>query len=257
MTSLHSSSSLGEKVAIVTGAASGIGLATAQALSARGASVLLVDLNAEAAEQAASQLDRARAFRCDVSEPSQVSAAVDEAVKLFGGLDIMVNNAGVVQRESGPITDVPDDELMRVFRINVGSVYWGIKYAAAQIAKRGGGSIISTASAAGLNGVPGAAVYASSKAAVINITKTASIELLPSKIRVNAVCPGNIRTPIWGHTAHLEYAPDFEAAVSARQGRWGEPEDIAGVIASLASDEMVFVSGQAIAVDNSLSANLN
>lgn len=244
------------KVVIVTGGASGIGLATAQAFDAEGASVLVVDLHGDKAREAASMLKNGAAFACDVGDAAQVEAAVAEAVKLFGGLDIMFNNAATVQHGSAPITDTPSDELMRVLRINVSSVFNGIKFAAPHIAARGGGSIISTASTAGLRGVAGVATYASSKAAVISLTQTAALELMASKIRVNAICPGNTKTPIWGEAGHEEFAGPVDKLTVARQARWGFPADIAGAVISLASDDMSFVSGQAIAVDNSASANL-
>jgi len=250
------STSLDGKVAIVTGGGSGIGLATAQYLAKNGASVVIVDFDETAAKDASQSIDRSLHFKCDVGLPKDVEDAVGFAVENFGGLDIMVNNAGVVQRGSAPITEVPTDELERVLRVNVGGVFNGIKYAAPRIAERGGGSIISTASAAGLRGCAGVATYAASKAAVISLTQTASLELLQSNIRVNAVCPGNVRTPIWGDTKFEEFAGPLDEMTNARQGRWGVPEDVAGVIVTLASDEMSFVSGQAIAVDNSSSANL-
>jgi NAD(P)-dependent dehydrogenase (short-subunit alcohol dehydrogenase family) len=245
------------KVAVVTGAASGIGLAVAQGLISRGANVLLVDRDGDAAAAAADKLDNASAFRCDVSDPAAVEAAVLAAVELYGGIDIMINNAGVAQ-DPAPIVDVSPEELARVLGINVGGVFFGIKYAAPWIAKRGGGAIVSTSSGAGLRGAANISSYAASKAAVISLTQTAALELQAQNIRVNCVCPGNIMTPLMESTMerYSAVSNSLDEMTLRRQGRWGQSEDVARPIIALASDEMRFVSGMAIAVDNGASANL-
>jgi NAD(P)-dependent dehydrogenase (short-subunit alcohol dehydrogenase family) len=242
---------------VVTGAGSGIGLAIAGGLAARGANVLVVDINADAAAAAAGSLEGAAHFTCDVGDPEQVEAAVAAAVKLFGGVDIMVNNAGVAQAAS-PIIDCSPELLTEVLRINTGGVFHGIKYAAPRIAERGGGVIVSIASIGGLRGVAGIAIYGASKAAVISLTQTAAIELQSMNIRVNCVCPGNIRTPMIEAAMKTfdEVASSVEELTNTRQGRWGEPEDIAGAVMALASDDMGFVSGATLAVDNGMSVNL-
>jgi NAD(P)-dependent dehydrogenase (short-subunit alcohol dehydrogenase family) len=245
------------KAAVVTGAGSGIGLAIASGLAARGANVLVVDINGDAAAAAAGPLEGAAHFTCDVGDPEQVEAAVAAAVKLFGGVDIMVNNAGVAQA-AAPIIDCSPELLTEVLRVNTGGVFHGIKYAAPRIAERGGGVIVSIASIGGLRGVAGIAIYGASKAAVISLTQTAALELQPLNIRVNCVCPGNIRTPMIEAAMKTfdEVASSVEELTKTRQGRWGVPEDIAGAVMALASDDMGFVSGATLAVDNGMSVNL-
>jgi galactitol 2-dehydrogenase len=245
------------KVALVTGGATGIGQAIAGELGARGASVLIADVNEEGAADTAAGIDGAVTIGCDVGDPEAVEAAVASAVERFGGLDVMVNNAGV--ELAGPLTETTTEAAERVIRVNVLGVFNGIKYAAPKIAERGGGAIVSTASGAGLRGAPMQGFYASSKAAVINLTQTAAIELRPLGVRVNCVCPGVIETPM---LARLK--EEFEAMVpmtieeliAAKQGRGGEPADIARAVAYLASERAEFVSGVALPVDNAFSAGI-
>jgi NAD(P)-dependent dehydrogenase (short-subunit alcohol dehydrogenase family) len=161
------------KVAMVTGGASGIGRATVNRLLEAGAEVLVADLSVH---------DGPGTVRCDVSDPAQVDAAVHAAIEQFGGLDILVNNAGIPA--PGPLTEMRSEEFLQVLAVNVAGTFHGIKYAAPRIAERGGGAIVTTASTAGLGGVPALGAYASSKAALINLTQTAALELRPLGIRV-------------------------------------------------------------------------
>lgn len=249
--------SLEDKVAIVTGGASGIGLATARRLLDAGAKVVIADLDGDGAEAAAAESDGATAVRCDVSRSEEVEALVQAAVSTFGGLDIMINNAGV--GPVGPITDITPQALQRTLAVNVAGPYYGIQHAAPRIAERGGGAILSTASTAGLRGTPLMAAYAASKAALINLTASAALELRPLGIRVNCVLPGLIDTPM----LH-DIKPSFEAAapvpiaelITAKQGRAGKPDDVARALVHLAGDEAEFVSGVALPVDNAMSAGL-
>jgi len=246
------------KVALVTGGASGIGRATVVRLLKAGARVLIADVSLAAAQSLAENNSAATALRCDVSDPTQVQAAVQTAVDTFGGLDVMINNAGVPSA-GGLIVDASPEDVQRTLAVNVAGPYYGIKYAAPRIAERGGGVILTTASTAGLRGMPAMAIYAASKAAMINLTQTAALELRPLGIRVNCVLPGIIETPMLdGIKAIYEAASPMPIAdlVAAKQGRIGDPDDIARALVYLASGDADFVSGVALAVDNAMSANL-
>lgn len=245
------------KVVLVTGAANGMGKAIAERFAMLGAQVMVAGIDGEAASSVTKAIgDQARAHRCDVGEASEVEAAVQATVDEFGGLDVLVNNAGV--ELIGTLVDFDLDSYSRIMATNLDSVFYGIKYGAPRIVERGGGSIISTASIGGLNAVPLFGAYCATKAAVISLTKTAALELRGQNVRVNAVCPGFIRTRM-----AEAIIPTFEATgvsvdalIEAKQGRWGAPDDIAKIVTHLASDEATFVSGAAYVVDNGLSSSL-
>jgi NAD(P)-dependent dehydrogenase (short-subunit alcohol dehydrogenase family) len=246
------------KAVLLTGGSTGIGRATAIRLLDAGARVLIADVNVDGAKAVADTNDRAAAIRCDVSDPDDVAAAVETAVKLFGGLDVLINNAGIPSA-GGLIVDGSPEDLQRTLAVNITGPYYGIKYGAPRIAERGGGAIVTTASTAGLNGMPAMAAYAASKAAVINLTKSAALELRPLKVRVNCVLPGIIETPMLdGIKAIYEAVSPVPIAdlVAAKQGRMGDPDDIARALVYLASDAAEFVSGVALTVDNAMSASL-
>ena len=245
------------KRALVTGAGRGLGLAIARMFAERGARVALADLDGAAAEQAAEDIGgEAIALTCDVTSAEDVQRAIAATVEAFGGLDVMVNNAGI---EIGkPIPEVSDEEFARLFDVNVTGVFHGIKYAIPALAQTRG-NIINMSSLAGLGGVPLLGPYCGSKAAVIRLTQTAAVELRPAGIRVNALCPAFIRTEM----VERLIAP-FEAATGANfddlaaqaQGRLGTPEEVAEVAAFLASDDASFVTGAAYILDNALSASV-
>jgi NAD(P)-dependent dehydrogenase (short-subunit alcohol dehydrogenase family) len=244
------------KVVLITGAASGIGRAAATQFAAEGAQVMVADLNEAVALETAAEIGGA-AVRCDVSVAAEVEAAVAATVERFGGLDILVNNAGMPH--VGLITESSPDDLPRVAAVNLGGVFHGIKYAAPRIAERGGGAIVSTASAAGLRGTAMMGLYAATKAAVINLTQTAALELRPLGIRVNCVCPGMVDTPMLGQirTAFEAISPiPIDPLVEMKQGRYAVPVDIAQGIVELCSDGVGFVSGVILPVDNAMSASL-
>ncbi len=223
-----------------------------------GAKVLIADIDLPAAQSLAETTCAATALHCDVSEPADVQAAVEATVEAFGGLDVLINNAGV-SSAGGLIVDASAEDLQRTLAVNIAGPYYGIKYAAPRIAERGGGAILITASTAGLRGMPAMAGYAASKAALINLTQSAALELRPLGIRVNCVLPGIIETPMLdGIKAIYESVAPMPIAdvVAAKQGRVGVPDDIARALVYLASGEAEFVSGVALPVDNAMSVSL-
>ncbi|MET0545890.1 MAG: SDR family oxidoreductase, partial [Caulobacterales bacterium] len=228
------------RVAIVTGAGSGIGAAIAQRLRRAGASVLIADITDSA--------DAARGWDCtfkrtDVSKPEEIAALLDEAMKQHGKLDILVNNAGIANVHSMAEADI--DRANRYFQVNALSVLAGIREAGKRM--NAGSSIISTASLSGVRGTPGWGEYAMSKAAIVAATQTAALEFGPRGIRVNAVCPGGVRTPL--SVAVNGDALDKAMKALSPLGRIGEPEDIAAMVHFLASDDASYVTGQAYLVD--------
>lgn len=232
--------SLDNKVAVVTGAASGIGAATAQRLRAAGAKVLVADL--------AEVGDTVQSWGCsfrqtDVSCPEQVAAMLDQAIREYGQLDILVNNAAIADVHSLDEADI--DRANRYYQVNALSVLAGIREASKRMSA--GGSIISTASLSGLQGTPGWGEYGMSKAAVVSVTQTAALELGPKGIRVNCVCPGGVYTPL--SVAVNGDALDKAMAVLTPLQRIGQPEEIAAMIHFLASDDASYVTGQAYMVD--------
>ena len=241
------------RVAVITGAASGMGLATARRFVAEGARVVVADVNTQAGERAVGELgDSARFARCDVSVEDDVASSVSLAVEAFGRLDVMFNNAGV-GGAFGPITEIEADDWDATFAVLVRGVFLGIKHAARVMIEQGeGGSIINTASIAGLAGGGGPQAYSAAKAAVVNLSQTTSLELSPHLIRVNSICPGLIFTPLM----HQGDEADAERVMNELQPlpRRGEGDDIAGAALWLAGSDSAFVTGQAITVDGGITA---
>lgn len=244
--------------AVVTGGASGMGLATVRRFLAEGASVTVGDLNADAGQALASWVDdeglsdRFRFTRTDVAVEADVAALVDLAAGSFGGLDVMFNNAGI-GGAFGPITEIEVDDWDRTFAVLVRSVFLGTKHAArVMIEQRRGGSIINTASVAGLGGGAGPQAYSAAKASVVNLTQTTAVELAPHRIRVNAICPGMIFTPLM-HAGEEEQAEAVVAELQPLPER-GEGDDIAAMATFLASDDSSFITGQYHVVDGGLLA---
>jgi NAD(P)-dependent dehydrogenase (short-subunit alcohol dehydrogenase family) len=241
-----------DRVALVTGGASGIGRASAARLIADGWRVLLVDLNAETGERAGAELGRcARFVPADVSEERAVAGAVATCLDHFGRLDCVVNNAGV-GGAFGALTDIEVGDWDYTFAVLVRSVFLGIKHGVRAMRAAGrGGSIVNTASIAAFSGGAGPQAYSAAKAAVLNLGKVAAAELAPERIRVNTVCPGVIVTPLLGDRLATTRAVMAEAQPWPELGR---PEDVAEVIAFLASDAARFVTGEEITVDGGLLA---
>ncbi len=248
---------LQDKVAIVTGAASGLGEATARAMIAEGAFVLLADIADDKGKGLADALgERATYVHCDVTSEADVAEAVNLAVRLHGRLDCMFNNAGVVGA-SGPIDELTVDEYEFVQAVLLRSVFLGMKHAARVMKPQGSGVILSTTSIAGIEGGWGPHLYAAAKSAVVGLTRNVSAELATYGVRVVAIAPGKILSPmnaarIMGDPDDLEgLAKAFESRTPLR-GRVGLPEDVANAAVWLASDEAGFVSGTTIMVDGGL-----
>jgi 3alpha(or 20beta)-hydroxysteroid dehydrogenase len=239
--------SLDGKVAVVTGAASGIGKCTAERFLKAGAKVVSADIRFD---HETVQDENQALVRVDVSREEQIKALMETAVSLFGRLDIVVNNAGIGMGED--ISSLTEETFDRLIAVNTKSVLFGIKHAAGKMNQ--GGSIINTASLAGITGFPSYAAYGASKAAVISLTKNAAIELAPRRIRVNAVCPSTVDTPINdGEMAQVELKL---ATYLHPLGRIGKPEEVAALYHYLASDESAFITGLAIPFDAGFTAGV-
>ncbi|HJP34654.1 MAG TPA: SDR family oxidoreductase [Gammaproteobacteria bacterium] len=251
---------LKDKVAVVTGGAGGMGQATVLRFLDEGAKVVLADFNAEQGEATlamaadAGHADNVRFVRTDVAVEADVVAMIDCATTVFGRLDIVFNNAGV-GGVMGPVWDVEEDEWDYTFDVLVKGVFFGIKHAARALRAQGeGGAILNTASVAGLSGGCGPLAYSAAKAAVINMSKAASVQLAPDRIRVNAICPGFILT---GLTRSPKVSMEEAGAHLDGKQPWpdhGTGEDIAGTAVYLASEDSRFVSGETITVDGGLTA---
>jgi len=244
---------LAGRVAIITGGASGIGAASVKLFVAEGARVLIADLQEERGKQLAEQLGESAAYRrVDVSREEDVRAAVDEAASRWGRLDVMFNNAGF-GGALGPIEGTTVEEFDITFDVLVKGPFLGIKYAAPVMKRQGAGSIISTASVAGLQTGYSPHLYSVAKAAVIHLTRSVALELGESGIRVNCICPGVIATPLAAGSPDVSEAglAKMKAALARTPalGRIGDPEDIARAALWLASDESSFVTGHAQVVD--------
>ena len=240
------------KAALVTGAGSGIGLVTAIAFARAGAAVTLADVNGKAVSQAAAELvgagHRAIAVRCDVSDEEQVKAMVEKTVAEFGGLDAAFNNAAV----QSPATDIADLEAAewdRLFSVNIRGVFLCMKHELRQMRKQGGGAIVNCSSNSGLVGVPGRSAYSACKHGILGMTKCSAIDYGPTGIRINAVCPGTIKTSM---VRAMFDSGDLDEKLFtdlAPNKRLGEPGEMADAVLWLCSPMSGYVVGQAIAVD--------
>ena len=248
---------LGGKVAVVTGGASGIGAATVRRFVAHGARVLIADLQGEKAQALAAELGSAAAARrVDVRREDQVRDAIGAAHERWGRLDCLFNNAGF-GGAIGPLEETAVEDYDLTFDVLLKGVFLGIKHAASHMKRQGSGSIISTASVAGLRAGIGPHLYGVAKAGVIFLTQTAALELAEHRVRVNCICPGFITTPLGtgkGLEATADHFERFRRRYAGAQplGRTGEPEDIANAALWLASEESSFVTGQALRVDGGL-----
>ena len=245
---------LQNKVALITGGASGIGAATAQLFSERGAKVIIADLQQEMGEQLAQDIGGSF-VRVDVTSEADVSGAVDNAVERYGRLDCIFNNAGF-GGALGPIDETSEEDYDITMDVLLKGVFFGIKHAARVMKPQGSGNILNTASVAGLMSGYSPHLYSVAKAAVISLTETTALELAHWNVRVNCICPGFITTPLaTGLEASEEQVARFREFASGAQPveRAGDPKDIAEAAAFLASDNASFITGHAQVVDGGVS----
>ncbi|MEH2036541.1 SDR family oxidoreductase [Nostoc sp.] len=240
------------KVAFVTGAANGIGRATALAFAREGANVVVADISEQGNQETARTIEelggRALAVRCDVTRAEDVKAALDKAVEAFGRLDIAFNNAGSEQAITA-MADLTEEEWDRIVGINLRSVFLCMKYEIPLMLKQGSGAIVNTSSGAGVKGFKGQAAYVAAKHGVVGLTKAAALDYASQNIRINAVCPGIIDTPMMDRFSGG--TPEGREQVISQEpiGRMGQPEEIANAVVWLCSDASSFAIGHALVID--------
>src|SRR4051794_18552965 len=241
------------KVAFITGGASGIGRAAALAFAREGAGVVAADVseqgNQETARLIEQQGGRALAVRCDVTKAADVKAALERTVATFGRLDVAFNNAGIEPKKPAPTADYDEDEWTRIIDINLRGVFLCMKHEIPLILKQEGGAIVNTSSGAGVIGIKGSPAYTAAKHGVIGLTRAAALDYAAQNLRVNAVCPGYIDTPMMGR--FTGGTAEGHAKVTSEEpiGRMGRPEEIASAVLWLCSDGGAFTVGHALVVD--------
>jgi NAD(P)-dependent dehydrogenase (short-subunit alcohol dehydrogenase family) len=243
---------LGGKVAIITGAGSGIGKATALLFAHEGAKVVAADINEDAAAAVAAEIiergGMARAVKADVSQEADARAMVEATVAAFGRLDVLFNNAGIEGEMARDTGDLPIDVWHKTIAVNLTGVFLCSHFAIPAMLESGGGAIVNNASIAGLVGFGGIAAYCASKGGVVQLTRAAAIEYAASGIRVNCLCPGIIETPMMERAAPDQAARAAFAAMEP-MGRFGQPEEVAALALFLASDDASFITGAVVPVD--------
>jgi len=246
---------LKDKVCLITGGGSGIGRAMALRFAQEGAMVLAADRDEAGASQTAEQVREAGglalALRCDVTSAEQVEQMVATALDTWGRVDVLCNNAGILGH-AGEIVDVPEETWDLAFAVNVKGVYLGCKYSIPHMVRQGSGAIVNTASVAGLIGIPGRALYCTTKGAVVTLTKQIAVAYVDKGLRCNCVCPGTVDSPwIERLLADSDDPATMRTQLEARQpmGRLGTPEEVAAAALYLASDEAAFVTGTALVID--------
>jgi len=243
---------LNGKVALVTGAGSGIGKAIALALSRNGALLAVADINQKGVEDTVAEIKesggQAIAFKVDVSKSSEVDSMTQEVIKHFGRLDCAVNNAGI-EGSLASTTDCTEENWDRVMEVNVKGIWLCMKYQIIQMLMQGKGSVVNMSSALGLVGMQGYPAYVASKHGVVGLTKTAALEYAPHGVRVNAICPGVIETPLLDRM--VSGKQDLKDWLIAKEpiGRLGTPQEVAEAAVWLCSDASSFVTGHCMSVD--------
>lgn len=246
-----------EKVVFVTGGGSGIGRATALAFAHEGAKVAVVGHTRAPVEETTRMIEqaggRALALVGDVSRSDEVKAAIDSTVSTFGRLDIAFNNAGVEQ-PTKPLVEVDDDEWDRVLSVNLRGVFLCMKHQLRVMLKQGIGVIVNTSSGAGVTGIPGQGAYAASKFGLIGLTKSAALDYAGKNIRINAICPGIIETPMMDRFSGGTQEGRARVIAMEPVGRMGKPEEIASAVLWLCSEPAAFMIGHALVMDGGQTA---
>ncbi|MBD1871251.1 SDR family oxidoreductase [Cyanobacteria bacterium FACHB-471] len=248
------------KVAFVTGAANGIGRATALAFAREGANVVVADISEQGNQETvrmieelggragASLLPKAIAVKCDVTQAEDVKTALDKAIETFGRLDFAFNNAGVEQKNAAT-AEIEAEEWDRIVNINLRGVFLCLKHEIPLMLKQGGGAIVNTSSGAGVIGIKGGAAYTAAKHGVIGLTKSAALDYASQNIRVNAVAPGYIDTPMMDRFTGGTSKGREQVISEEPVGRMGKPEEIAAAVLWLCSDAAAFIVGHAMVID--------
>lgn len=242
------------KVVLVTGSAMGIGLACAEAFAKAGATIIMADIKKpiEQATKLVEQGMKAVAYRCDVSDTHAVEEMIKWIVSNYGRLDAALNNAGI-QTPQRPMAEITDEEFDRTVAVDFKGVWNCMRYEIKQMLVQGGGAIVNTSSQGGVTGFPGQAAYIACKHAVIGLTRTAAIDYAAKGIRINAVCPGVIRTPMAEELLNNNPELEKELLRDIPAGRMGRPQEIANAVLWLCSPESSFVDGHALLVDGAFS----
>jgi NAD(P)-dependent dehydrogenase (short-subunit alcohol dehydrogenase family) len=240
---------LKDKVGLIAGGAVGIGRATAQIFAREGAKVVVADILVEEGQETVRLIKEAGGeatfVECDVSQAMQVKALVDKTIEIHGRLDCAFNNAGIEGSVSST-ADCTEENWDSIVATNLRGEWLCMKYEIPQMLKQGGGAIVNTASVGGLVGLPGLSAYCASKGGVVKLTKVAALEYAKSNIRINAICPGGVRT---GMSKRLAKQPQMGETLPAPMRRWAKAEEIGEAVAWLCSDAASFVTGHAMAAD--------
>ncbi|RYZ06098.1 MAG: SDR family oxidoreductase [Myxococcales bacterium] len=253
MTTANGTGKFHGKVAFVTGGASGIGRAAALAFAREGAHVAVADVSEEGTQQTARLIEeaggKALALRCDVTRAAEIQAALQKTTGAFGRLDFAFNNAGIEPKKLVPIAEVEEEEWDRIHGVDLRGVFLCMKYEIPLMLAHGGGAIVNTSSGAGVIGIKNNAAYTAAKHGVIGLTRAAALEYAAKNVRINAVCPGYIDTPMIERFAGRSEEARAKVIAEEPIGRMGTPEEIAATVVWMCSDAAGFMVGHALVVD--------